>query len=906
MIYERIVPYTCTPKSAPRDSCYICLETPGTDRTPIFSPGQPIMELETPGIVDVAMVARGEIGCYYVTSLHCRPHYEILPSRKDSIVAKAVSRNIDWDVQEPSLPSAPCSPTACLPYQACRDSRYKAYFWNGVDLDGMVSSLELPSILKDSVLKEDSRMVGMVDPTRGSRGFSIGFTGGQCLRRVGNQPAEPVVSVGTLRYSNFFCELSQLVRRMSQMVGLGEPFSGGDPMFVNRRRDFAQRIAQGNILESLSFKCYIHEKSWIGNGSDRLKVHVDSENCPDSGWDGCGVAYQDYFCAPIGRWITMVAIGTSRKSVSDAIRRTAKLEKVVGMLTTDFLESLAWRREILDNSFCPDVFHRDHKLLPLHYQPTVHLSMCLESFLKLRNLVAGSVSRFLVVEGMYCFLLTNNSIRFHRFFQWIVGKGKGGEVWILPLDGQSGTTFTAKFIHFLVYTYGSLNGKLGKKREPQRVGDRVVVYSEHERMEEGCPRCGAAKHHPMTQLSLWTSLWWLNNILEEMDSSAVTQKKYKVMVNKISKHVDGVNTSAAQKLIMLAVMTGLLKDMQWMAHAIPNSPSLYQALMSEPYGLDSKTQIPQVIDLLHKRLCITPSHADHFICNYLKSNDNFRDVLLEGQHLYGLEMVEDGSVMCRQYGYKKPSRPFTPPPLESSLDVSKNGYLPMWVNGAAMFHKSGALVHLSDDKSEKQLSIRKSRPKPIQYQPYSANDEFTMVHAQSILKKNSFYVLTDPFEMVRLHLGTSRELVLSKEEGIVATGSDEEGWEAFPGKSLLNVLGSDYTGHQDMRAPRRCHVGLKHITPQGIWKYRSRRHAKFSLAFHLLLNIKSQRVSHWSSTFLDYRPEFLMLLRLSPHKFDAELVCCISRDSEEDAAIIYRMLQEDTQVFLGKEYIPLS
>ena len=160
--------------------------------------------------------------------------------------------------------------------------------------------------------------------------------------------------------------------------------------------------------------------------------------------------------------------------------------------------------------------------------------------------------------------------------------------------------------------------------------------------------------------------------------------------------------------------------------------------------------------------------------------------------------------------------------------------------------------------------------------------------------------------MVRLHLGTSRELVLSKEEGIVATGSDEEGWEAFPGKSLLNVLGSDYTGHQDMRAPRRCHVGLKHITPQGIWKYRSRRHAKFSLAFHLLLNIKSQRVSHWSSTFLDYRPEFLMLLRLSPHKFDAKLVCCISRDPEEDAAIIYRMLEEDTQVFLGKEYVPLS
>ena len=161
-------------------------------------------------------------------------------------------------------------------------------------------------------------MVASLDPLRGSRGFSIGWTGCQCLSKRNNNPAASVMGRGTLRYTDFACRLSELVKRMCEIAGFEEPFLGGDPLYTNRWEEYAACISPGNILESISFKCYIHELGWVGGGSDRLNIHVNSENCPEEGWNGCGVAYGDNFSPPLGRWITMVAIGTSRKSVSDS------------------------------------------------------------------------------------------------------------------------------------------------------------------------------------------------------------------------------------------------------------------------------------------------------------------------------------------------------------------------------------------------------------------------------------------------------------------------------------------------------------------------------------------------------------------------------------------------------------
>ena len=231
-------------------------------------------------------------------------------------------------------------------------------------------------------------MISGLDGLRGSRGFSVGWTGGQCLKTRKGDTAEPCIAKGTERYQDFIVRLSKLVVHMSLVAGFGQPFQDpetgqGNP-YKGRRETYAQKIHPQNVLESVSFRCYIHELDFVKGGSDTLKVHVDKENCPQEGWDGCGVAYQDIFCKHIGRWVTLVAIGTSRKSISNAMARSRMVGRAADLLEEKYHEYPLPRKEILDLTFCPSFYKSDHQVKKIHFHPTVHLSVCLESIRSLQ------------------------------------------------------------------------------------------------------------------------------------------------------------------------------------------------------------------------------------------------------------------------------------------------------------------------------------------------------------------------------------------------------------------------------------------------------------------------------------------------------------------------------------------
>ena len=460
--YQPIVPYKRNCGPYPRNVGFICIERDGpntdgsTDTQSKSWPPCPLVKLETVGIVHIDVIQRGTIGCYYATCLHRRPHYDLLEPELGAHESIANRREINWVVH---------LITGVVKTIECQGVPYKTFIANGIDLEGLVSKLEMTSILRDVVLKEKTHMIASLDPLRGSRGFSIGWTGCQCLSKRNNNPAAPVMGRGTLRYTDFACRLSELVKRMCEIAGFEEPFSGGDPLYRNRREEYAACISPGNILESISFKCYIHELGWVGGGSDRLNIHVDSENCPEEGWNGCGVAYEDYFSPPLGRWITMVAIGTSRKSVSDAIKRASHLKKAVAVLEQAYKSSPVSRREITNLSFCPDAYHQDHKNLPIHYHPTVHLSPCLEFIIRVRYVQKSNVSRFLVVEAIYCFIITNNSLRFYRFTQWFFREGVldqtggGRSLWMAGGNPASPVNSSIFWYMFMEVSMGRWEGK---------------------------------------------------------------------------------------------------------------------------------------------------------------------------------------------------------------------------------------------------------------------------------------------------------------------------------------------------------------------------------------------------------------------------------------------------------------
>ena len=123
-------------------------------------------------------------------------------------------------------------------------------------------------------------------------------------------------------------------------------------------------------------------------------------------------------------------------------------------------------------------------------------------------------------------------------------------------------------------------------------------------------------------------------------------------------------------------------------------------------------------NLLSERLGVTVGVAEEFICNTLKKKDNFTDVLIERQRLYGFEVVVGSGIQCWQYQYQKPPLPFQPPPLESSTDPCQNHYVPPWAICKGNFKGAGGKVRLSDDKTDPDLAIQRTR-KPLVHAPYS-------------------------------------------------------------------------------------------------------------------------------------------------------------------------------------------
>ena len=438
---------------------------------------------------------------------------------------------------------------------------------------------------------------------------------------------------------------------------------------------------------------------------------------------------------------------------------------------------------------------------------------------------------------------------------------------------------------------------MGRKRGLDPRTKVTIVHSDHQRMQEGGTRWGPAVNHARTEQSVWKSLWWLNRVLCNLSSISKPNKKdYKEAMTLMSKHVDGVNTLLSQKLIILAVMTGLLEDPEWLSFVQPGSPAHFEGLLGEPYNLATKAQIPQAVELLHTRLKVSSGHAEEFVCSQLKTRDHHCDVLIENQHLYSFELDQAGKMQFLQHKYGSPSQVFRPPPLESSISRPENNYVPLWVNGE--FAQAGGKVHLADDKIN-----QKSGRKPVWYDPFSAGELFGMGDVKTLLNKSCYHVLVDVEETTRLHLGIRKELLLSPTEGITIHGCKGDGWISSPGQSFTNVLGSAYSGHNDVREPKRCHVGVHSTQPDGSLRYISPRHARLSMLFHLLFNVQSKQITHWCSTLLGDRPELVILARLYPNRYCTDTICTIFRDSSPDGQIMYKVFNDARNEFMRGEIV---
>ena len=208
--------------------------------------------------------------------------------------------------------------------------------------------------------------------------------------------------------------------------------------------------------------------------------------------------------------------------------------------------------------------------------------------------------------------------------------------------------------------------------------------------------------------------------------------------------------------------------------------------------------------------------------------------------------------------------------------------------------------------STKNYRVEMGQPNPKKKdseQASSSQELFGMDGVKTLLNKSLFYVLRDGVEMARLHLGIRKALLISPIEGIKVQENQADGWVASPGKTLLNVLGDAYSGPDDVRVAKRCHVEVHSVSGDGSLRYISARHARLSLIFHFLFNLQSKQIKHWCSTILQNRSEFVLLAQLYPTRYCTDVVCTVFRDGGADGAISYKVFDDSQNGFMRGELV---
>jgi hypothetical protein len=256
---------------------------------------------------------------------------------------------------------------------------------------------------------------------RGNRGKSLGWTGGQSLNKKNFHTAEPAIIHGSLAFAPLFVRMTALIKEMAVHAGFEIPFADTSGIFSNRP-SYAQKIHADNSIESLSILCLIHDHDFTTT-ADWLKEHFDRENCPYENWDWLGCVYEDVFIKSLGRWATVVITATSRKSISDSILRSIRIQGAAEDLLKRYKMEDKALRFVMPASLCPP--NVPFQEVDIHFDVGVHISPLIFHVIEFQELLASELSEemplSLVLEFVYAFFSTNNSYRFHvELKEWIL------------------------------------------------------------------------------------------------------------------------------------------------------------------------------------------------------------------------------------------------------------------------------------------------------------------------------------------------------------------------------------------------------------------------------------------------------------------------------------------------------
>jgi hypothetical protein len=747
--------------------------------------------------------------------------------------------------------------------------------------------LQLVGLFRDLLLRENCK-VPSLDPIRNNRGPTLGFAGNQGnLRQQDESVAHPRPSAGTGRYSNVFAEASHITREIVQSSGWGEQFfnpSTDPPGLVEYYTGQTGVIAPGNVYAIMSCKLYIHDHSHTFESSALLSAHRDKENPVESlSVDWMLSAWHTWFELRLNRFVTGTLIFAGRKSLVDAYNRTSLLQVTGARVMNFFNSSSPSYKQVTVQSLCPP--HLEYTTSPANFIQSLHSLTPVDYIIRANKILNGLLSRYFALEVLFCFHVTNNSLRFHRFMTKevfpLLEQDPTSNRWS-SVPSPSSSSLIAQplpilFQRWLFKNFGSWTGTLDRSK-----------------LQEGCTRYQTGALAPVSHyatenmLNLWVSLGHSHNRQEDDDVS-VTLTDYKSLIGKIETTIHGAGKLIGQKLLQCDAALGICFSSAWLGHWLSGSDQHFKQLKQPPDCFVRKEQVGQLVTYLSVLHSKPRDEIDEMICTYVKNHgkqgiaiqstvgttQQQAEVWYRGHSpcivqqnkpeeggSYVLKRLVSGTGLWEDVNMKSFHDPLIHP--------GSVHYIPPWVSGPTQSNlvSFATTQNFTFGSKKNESPAKKIRPLTMK----TVNN--CSSYLQSLfLNPKRYLAILDPFEFVSGVLGIEPKHMAAAIS--VTQGLNRIGYLPKFNSSAISLSRPNqppeqrdpqiYTQILDLQPSFRPRVGLV-VGRNMPWAYQTPGLAKLALLLHLLVHTKIRGKDHWVLDYLLSINELVILVPVSDSK----------------------------------------
>jgi hypothetical protein len=804
--------YKVNALQAPKTSRFIFFESlnPG-----LPLPAGPYQPLETMGTKAVVGLLRGESsGLYLKNGISKGVHYEVESTNLDSYLEKADARHISTKYYRGN---------GEVIHDREGDRLYA--ITDTHQSDAITTELELVSLASELLLSGE---LLLEKGKRGNRMLNFGYTGCQS-GKTEQYTYEPTITPGTEALANLFAKCQLVTDHLSEQAGFPIPFQGSEYGL-----DLAKKIHPSNRAGYLGLGFY-REDFPFSSELDSLIPHADTETSSHERDDYILVAYRRLFSAIHGCWLTIIVTFSSRKSVDQSERRKDRVDEGVDQLWNLRSQLPRWQRSITRDTFCPTGQPYRIEPINLHTLVTSAVVVCaVEEFASLfESHVQQGFPEEYAIDLIYSFTFTNNPTKWRLFTKHLIKLFLDLSKW--PVEKEQ--TITSLFLEWCVQKYGALDGF------KSLVEDNVVV---------GAARMQSFNTHPVLRATVHASLQELLSLLKWMNSNGPTPSGHKRAIGRMIKHVFGIGSLMAQKVINMVVTCRLVKNPNWLLFVESGSPQHFKMMQKEPFSLDTKEQVSQIIVGLALKHSIPMLESEEMCCFLTKSQTSreayfdsvfAKDDIIDAELQSGsIELVRclygtDIRVRVKDIAFGSTSNIC----WQSRAEVNI-----VWIPSVKAYFEN---KELDEESLTSQKAIKKAQ---LACYRFDAGVETL----QLMINSNKFLAVRHILPFTAKAIGVEPEQLIH----CLHTEERREGWVTFVGENLITHLGVTHFKQVHTIKDSRSSLLGRRVTQGNNVYWDSKESAMLACLVHLLLNLRIKFGSHWAVPHLKKKDEFVFLV----------------------------------------------